>query len=257
MSSPAERHRARILGQRETAAATAAVPTGAPDVPVPGAPAGSEYALLRASLGVDLRRLKGIQSTEKKIALKRDLIPAYDDWIAGVLAADAAGDGGAQDDIVTHIMIWRIDTGDYEGALPLADYVLRHKLTLPERFNRTAATLIAEETAEAALAALGQEQPFDLAILQLVDGMTEVEDMPDQARAKLEKAIGLVAARAADAIEPDADGAAGAKRAMLELALAALRRALQLDRNVGVKKELQRLERVIRDLTPPQVSGEA
>lgn len=250
MSSPAQRHRATVMGRLATAAVAAAQPVAAGDVPVPGAPAGTEYALLRAALGVDLRRLKAIQSTEKKIELKRELLPAYDDWIAGVLAADREGTGGAQDDIVVHALIWRIDIGDWPAALQLGDYILRHKIALPERFNRTAATLIAEETAEAALAALGQDLDFDLEVLQLIDALTDVEDMPDQARAKLEKAIGLVAGRKADGIDDDADGIAGARRGMYELALAALRRALRLDRNAGVKKEMQRIEKIVRVLTP-------
>jgi tetratricopeptide (TPR) repeat protein len=239
--SPAKRHLARAAA-RAGSASTLAIATTRPT------PAQGEYLLQRAALGVDLRRLKEIQSTEAKVELKRELLPAYDDWIEGVLAADAAGKGGAQDDIVTHMLIWRIDTGDYEAALPLADYVLRHNLTLPERFNRTAGTLIAEETAEAALKAFGQDLDFDLDVLRRVDDLTEVHDMPDQVRAKLEKALGFKMARVADAMEPDADGVAGGKRAALERAVKHMSRALELDGSCGVKKEKQRLEREIRKL---------
>ncbi|MFV0625214.1 phage terminase small subunit [Sphingomonas sp. ac-8] len=237
--SPAKRHLARAAARTGSAPiAKAARPSAAE----------GEYLLQRAALGVDLRRLKEIQSTEKKIELKRELLPAYDAWIEGVLAADNDGKGGAQDDIVTHMLIWRIDVGDYEAALPLADYVLRHNLTLPERFTRTAGTLIAEETAEAALKAFGQDLDFNLDVLRRVDDLTEIHDMPDQVRAKLEKALGLKMARIADAMEADADGVAGGKRAALEKALKHLRRALELDTGCGVKKETQRLEREIRKL---------
>jgi hypothetical protein len=142
--TPAQRHRARALGQ---VAITAANPA-----PVRGAAAASQYELLRAKLGNDLRRLQEIQSVEAKIELKRELAPFYNDWIDGVLASG----GGMQDAIVTWNMIWRIDIGAFDAALPLARYILRHNLTLPDRFDRTAPTLIAEEIAEAAIKRLGQ-----------------------------------------------------------------------------------------------------
>jgi len=41
----------------------------------------------------DRRRLKDIQSTERKIDVKREILPDYDDYVAGVLA----GNAGVQD----------------------------------------------------------------------------------------------------------------------------------------------------------------
>jgi hypothetical protein len=239
--SPAKRHLIRAAAAAGTAVAD---PRAA--ARYAGATA-SEYQLQRARLGVDLRRLKEIQSRERKIELKRELLPGYVDWIDGVLAAEALGKGGAEDDVLVHIMIWRIDVGDFAGALPLAAYVLKHTLPLPERFNRTPATLIAEETAEAALKALGQDNgTFDVAVLLAVDDLVDVHDMPDQVRAKLEKATGFAIARRADAIEPDADGPAGGRGAALSRALRYLKRAQALDPGCGVKKEIQRLERALR-----------
>ena len=237
--SPAKLHLARA------AARAGSAPAGAVRPPVAATEA---YLLQRVALGVDLRQLREIQSTERKIEAKRTMLPAYDAWIEGVLEADAAGKGGAQDDIVTHVMIWRIDVGDFAGAIPLAEYVLRHNLILPERFERTAATLIAEETAEAALKALGQDTDFDLDTLAQVDDLVEVHDMPDQVRAKMEKARGLHMLRRADRLEPDADGVAGGKRAAYERAASHLRRAQELNGSAGVKKDLNRIEREIRKL---------
>ena len=237
--SPAKMHLARAAARAGSAAPGKARPQVA---------ATEEYMLQRIGLGADLRRLREIQSTERKIEAKREMLPAYDPWIAGVLQADADGKGGAQDDIVTHIMIWRIDVGDYAGAIPLAEYVLRHDLILPERFERTAATLIAEETAEAALKALGQDTPFDIDVLRKVDDLVDIHDMPDQVRAKLEKAMGLCLAKVADDLDPDADGVAGGKRAAYERAVRHLRRAQELNGSAGVKKEINRVEREIRQL---------
>ena len=238
------RHRERTLGQLAAtqAAGAAGVRSGA---------AASEYQLQLVRLGVDLRRLKELQSIEKKIDLKRELLPEYAAWVDGVLAADA----GAADDIVGYVMTWRIDTGDFAGALPLAAYMVRHQLALPARFDRTAPTLIAEEIAEAALKRFGQGETFDSHVLDQVAELVADSDIYDQVRAKLEKAQGLAAEYAAGAIAPDADGPAGAKRRAQERALTHFRRALELDGNAGVKKRIEQLVREARRAEHEQDDG--
>ncbi len=237
--SLARRHRERMLAERGAIqVASGEVRSG---------PAATEYELMRARLGVDLRRLKEIQSIEKKIDLKRELLPAYSDWVLGVLTANS----GAQDDILVQTMIWRLDIGDFKQALVQAAYVLHYKLALPERFDRTAGTLIAEEIAEAALKENGQGGEFDPVILDQVDRLTEDEDMPDQVRAKLFKARAIFADRAATAIDPAADGPAGQRQAGFANALDLYRRAYGLDKSIGVKKDMDRMERELKKLAPP------
>lgn len=208
----------------------------------------SERELLLARLGIDLRRLHDIQALDKKIAAKREMLPAYRPWIDGLLAAEAETGVGVQDEILVQMMIWSIDVGDFDGALPLIGYVLKHKLALPERFKRTAATLIAEESADAALKALGQGGTFDLGYLLRIDAITGDLDMIDQVRAKLMKAIGLLYAGHASAGSADADGAAGAQRAAIADGLRYLKRALELDDKVGVKTSIRDLERADKAL---------
>ncbi len=236
--TPAQRHRARVLAQ----VSASAVAGGS----VRGGAAATEYQLQRARLGVDLRRLKEIQSIERKIELKRELLPAYDPWIEGVLAADAGG----EDDIVTWIMMWMIDINAVHSAMPLIRYVLKHGLVLPERFDRTAPTLIAEEIAESALKRLGQEPPLDAgdasAMTRLLDETAELvveKDIYDQVRAKLEKAQGLAALAVAAVTEPGADGPAGSLAGAQERAITHLDRALALDPKAGVKQTRDRLKR--------------
>lgn len=235
--SLASRHRERILAARaaEQAADASGERHGA---------AASEYELMRARLGVDLRRLREIQSREKKIELKAQLLPGYAAWVDGVLAADTA----AQDDVLLHVMIWRIDTGDYAGALPLIRHVVAHKLDLPERFDRTAPTMIAEEIAEAALAAHGQGASFDVAILEEIESIVAHEDIFDVVRAKLHKAIGLERQRIAEATSATADGPAGARAAGLASARTHFMRAIALDAGAGVKKRIEAIERELKKL---------
>jgi hypothetical protein len=237
--SPALAHRQRVLASLATG--TAAVAGGAPPMPEDG-PVASEYQQLLMALGQDLRRLGDIQSVEKKIEAKRGMIAAYLPWITGALE----GKAGVQDEIVSTMLVWSIDIADWDLALGLAAYVLRHKIALPERYKRQPATLIAEEVAEAGLAVT---PAVDLATLQAVSALTHDQDMHDQVRAKLTKAIGLALKAKAEAFEGEADSAvAGGKPALVAAALTHFRRALELDPKCGVKKLIEGLERELKKL---------
>lgn len=182
----------------------------------------SGYEKMLMQLGEHMRRLKAVQGTERKIALKREFLPVYDAWVAGVLAADSA----RQDDVAMFVLIWRIDTGNYTGALEIARHALRHGWVLPQRFNRTTATAIAEEFADAAMRAFAGGETFSAALLTQALELVEPHDMPDQSRARIYKAMGF-------ALRDNDQGVA---------ALSHLKRALQLDMNCGVKTEIKQLE---------------
>lgn len=257
--SLAMRHKARMMG-REHSRASSRKPV---DVPGRGivspdtsqtrsTPAASAYDLKRAELGEDLRALSDIQSIEKKIARKAELLPKYDDWCEGVMdAARTAEDAGkliGQDDVLVQTMIWAIDTGDAERALPRARLVLRHGMELPSRFERTVGCMIAEEFAETAMKTMNSDQAHvpDPRLLLEIAELTEDRDMPDQARAKLHKALGMAIGRAVDAAvagETQTEGPAGGPKLAIEAALIHLRRAYALDTRSGVKKMIEQRER--------------
>ncbi|RAR53885.1 small terminase subunit [Paraburkholderia unamae] len=184
-----------------------------------------QYDLMLAKLATDRRRLKEIQSVARKIDVKRELLPDYDDYVVGVLE----GGKGVQDDVMTSVMIWRVDVGDYVGALEIARYALQHRMTLPEQYERSLPAAIAEEFAEAGARARAAGEQFPLAMLQEVETLTRGYDMHDPIRAKLHKAIGY-AMEASD------------KSGALEM----LRRAVELNDRVGVKKDITRLEAELR-----------
>ncbi|WP_019833756.1 phage terminase small subunit [Sphingomonas sp. PR090111-T3T-6A] len=240
--TPGQRHRARVLAAKAAGGAIGPAPathTGS---------AATEYALMKARLGNDLRRLHDTQSLEGKIAIKREILPEYADWVDGALKGMVASGQAVTDVILPHVMIWRIDVGDFMGAMPLAAAMLRFQLPLPERFDRTPATLICEEVADEANKALGQGGDFDVGVLQAVDHLVAGYDMPDQVRAKMNAAIGRALARQATSADDAADGPAGGKRAAIEAAIARLERALQLNPKVGVKKEIDALKREAKRL---------
>lgn len=182
------------------------------------------YDLMLLQLNEDRRRLKGIQSTVTKAQIKVEVLPKYAAWAEGVLSAD----GAQQDDVIMYVMLWRIDAGDYAGALTIGRHALKHGWVMPVG-KRNTATVLTEEMADAAKAAMLAGTPFDaellLQTLEAVDG----EDMPDQSRARLHKSIGWV--------QTESNPVS---------ALNHLKHALLLDERCGVKKDIEQLERKIR-----------
>ncbi|WP_175815546.1 terminase endonuclease subunit [Burkholderia diffusa] len=205
---------ARIHFERVTAARAAAA--AAPGETMAGA---TPYELMLRKLAIDRRALKGVQSVTRKIELKRKLLPEYADYVAGVLA----GGRGAQDDVLVTVMVWRIDAGDYDGALTIATYALKHGLVMPD-FDRSLASVVAEQFADAALQSFMEDGTFDAASLETIAELTEQGDMHDQIRAKLYRALGYAVQEAEPA-----------------RALGYLRRALKYNERVGVKKDIDRL----------------
>ncbi|MBA0371145.1 terminase [Stenotrophomonas maltophilia] len=222
--SPAKRHLQRV--EAEEAARRAAGGNLVEGTPI--------YQQTLLQLATDRARLKQIQSSQAKGQLKAALLPTYDAYIDGVLAADAGG----QDDVVSTLMLWNIDAGLYDAALDIAAYVLAHGLTMPDRFERTAGCVVAEEIGIAALNALKTGAAFDLGVLSRAVEVTDGHDMPDQVRARLllARARGLLATNT-EATPLDAEAAS--------TAIDDLRRAIQLHDSCGGKEDLKRAERLL------------
>lgn len=228
--SPALRHRARMLAERTAGAAE----------PL-GVTTGTAYELMLYKLADDRRRLKAIQSVERKIEVKATLLPSYAQWIDGVLA----GGKGAQDDVVATLLVWHIDTGAYDRALVIAGYCMAHRFTLPDGYSRDIPTMMLDEFAAAYLQGkLGEDPQHAVTVLGAVDTMTAASDAPDQARAKLHKAIGLAMVALLD--QQDETDIAPALLGQASAAMGQLQRARALSESVGVKKEIERLERRIK-----------
>ncbi|SAI47398.1 Phage small terminase subunit [Bordetella ansorpii] len=235
MAGLVQRHQMRVAA----ALAAASTPANAP------APTSGPYELMMHALVNDRRTLKGVQSIERKIELKRGMLNQYGDYVDGVLAADAGG----QDEVIVTVMVWLLDTLQFRAALVLAEYVTRHGLTLPPHYNRGVPALLLDEITDAVLA---KRVPMDadlLAELQRLQVLTDGKDAPDQARAKLHRVMGeTLAQMAGDLADEDEQRAAAA-------ALQHLNRAKQLHSAVGVTKLTEQLERKIKKAeggAPPQ-----
>jgi len=232
MRSPAlaarERTQARL--------AAASSPFGVPVV-------GDAHNLMLAQLVEHRRALKDIQSVERKIEAKRLFLPIYDAWVDATLAH---GKGG-QDPIITTVLIWHIDAGNYARALQIARYAVQHSLELPDQYERSLAVALIDEFGAAYLT--GKMTPDQaLQILADVLQLTSEHDAPDQARAKLHKAIGYALIGKTGPGDVELDKVAPAIAAQ---ALQHCRRALELFEQVGTKKDIERLERRLKNAGEP------
>ena len=251
--SPAQRHRARILQEQ----AQQASPYGTELT-------GDAYGLMRVKLSQDKGRIGQVQSHERRAELKANLLPEYFDWIETAITKGT----GAQDQVLTTIMVWAFDAGVYELGLQIAEYVIRHRMPMADDYKRSPAAIVIDELSNAYLK--GQWAPRELqvdadgtrqlavidaaadpaaarahaaALLIEADKLTESQDAPDQARAKLQKAIAYAAlGKVQTAEDPDLTAI---EPAALQVALTRFQRALELDSNAGVKKDIERIERAI------------
>lgn len=219
------------------APAAAASPAAGANSSSPAARAASQIAL---RLTHDLRRLKEIRSIDRKIEAKREMLPEYVQWVRGVLEADAGVGTGIAAEVVPTVMVWLIDVGEYADALDLVPFMLRHKVTMPSRYQRDAATIIVEEIAVAAAKVQNAGDPFSLSVLYDVQRLTGELDIHDEVRAKLLKAIGIEELRDAEDME-----AGPTAFTCLTIARNTLRDAQRLNDRVGVKDRIKRAEKLI------------
>ncbi|WP_235898780.1 phage terminase small subunit [Yersinia alsatica] len=219
MLTPAQRHFDKVMAERR----------GTKDDVVQG----SAYEQQLYRLRIDQRRLSQYQSHITRADMKREMLPAYDGWIEGVLSANT----GQSDEIVTTCMVWSVDAGLYRDALRLAEYVIGHNLPMADKYQRTAACFVVDQLSEAALLnfkiASTNNPAIEIDILLRLQELTADKDMPDEARAKLLKAIGYTLRQSTN----QADQAS---------ALIWLQRALAANTDVGVKKDIEVLERNLK-----------
>lgn len=231
MLTPAQRHFQRVMAERR----------GQADEESDIQRTAHEQILHR--LRMDLSRLSGVQSEETKAEMKKSMLPEYEGWIEGTLD----GDSGRQDEVITRLMVWAIDCRDNVLVMKLGRYVVRHGLTLPDNFNRTAATFLTEEMSKPLLTLAAADADADLSSgIPVLDEVAEIvadSDMPDVVRAKLCKARAL-ARRGATDITTKAE------------ALALFREALTRNPNAGVKKEIATLAREVKKLSADSGTGE-
>ncbi len=231
MPSPAQSHYQKRMAERAAQSSNNAPATN------------DTHSLLLIALGNDLNTLRNIRAMDGKIKAKADMIGRYAAWVRG--AIDAGKDGNAiQDDIIGYVMIWALDLEQWDYALEIAMHMFKHDLSLPERFNNNVATLLVDEVADSQL-----KRQIDVPkpIIQKVVEMTMDEDITDQANAKLHRVLGDKLADDYENYDED-NPPTGGRHGMLKTILKCYNNALKLNAKVGVKTEIKRFEKMLKDL---------
>lgn len=184
---------------------------------------GSAYELQLDLLAQHKRQLKQAKSFALKNELKKQLLPEWEGYLQGVLSADA----GVQDQIIGQLMIWCIDVAEYDRAIEIAGYMLKHHLTLPEHFARDLEDAFAEEMASAWIDA--NPRTISLSQLEAVFALINGLDMVDEVNAKLHRAL----------------GEAYFDNGNLEQAQHYLAQAIEFNPRVGCKPLLQKVEKAL------------
>lgn len=217
--TPARRHRLKVLAEQQASA-------NADDFGAYSSDA-TAYQLQLKELSNDNIVLKSIESTANKIQKKIELLPKHMPYIDGILQADQP----VQDVIVTTMMVWCIDVGNFEKALEIGAFVLKHNIIMSDKFTRKPASILVEDIANAALDQLKADQDFDVSILQRVDELTHEIDMHDQIRAKLYHAMGKAYLRSEQG----------------EQAVKYLKLALEKNTHTKAKQELKQAEKLAKE----------
>lgn len=220
MATPAERR-----FQRMTAASMGS------DSPIAVHRADNLYEQMLMLLTEHRRALKTIQALERKLQAKAKMVPEYEAYLTGVLDSNS----GRQDEVLVTLMLWYIDIGNIDKALPLAEYALKHSLVMPDRFDRGLACTIAEEIAETSARLLESETSVSAEMLSRTVALTRDHDMYDEARAKLYKQLGVAQENAGHLTD----------------ALASYEAALKLHEKCGVKKYIEKIQRELKKTEPP------
>lgn len=194
----------------------------------------SGYEMMMAQLYQHKRMLKSIKSVQAKGIKKREILGDYIPYIQGALEADS----GNPDEVLMTWLTWAIDAHEIDLALTLAEYGLRHGLKLPDRFQRSIDTVLVEEICDIEIKE-PEANLTDLDQMQRLYQMVHKFDMHDQVRSKLHKVMGLKL-----------------EEQWPEAALEHLKLAVKFNDRAGVKKDINRIEKAIKESATEAVEKE-
>lgn len=188
----------------------------------------SAYQRLLKNLHDDKVLLKSVSSIADKVHIKKQALPAYQEWIDGITAA---GTVQADDRIAATVIVWMIDCGLLDEAMPLADVLIHSGLESADEYSRSMPEIIVEQMADqiesgSEISAENLKTLIEWATAKKEDGLHEI-NLADVIRAKLLKAAGEKAEAADDN----------------ETALTLYRQAVGYNDKAGVKKRIEALEK--------------
>ncbi|MEB5477577.1 phage terminase small subunit [Acinetobacter pollinis] len=208
----------------------------------------SVYEKLFLQLKRDQSLLKQIQATSSKIEKKKALFDQYKSYVDGILESCP----NVPDEIISNMLVWTVDTGDYDYAINIMKYMLKAQLNTPDQFERTVATFVYEQVAETQLKLLSAEdedEPFNLNVLIKLEELLHTSadfpehafDMPEQVKARLYVALGKAEMKSMAGI-PEQD------LALAKKAQSHLETAIKLDDRCRGKNDHKAVTKMIADL---------
>ena len=188
----------------------------------------SAYQRLLKNLHDDKVLLKSVSSIADKVHIKKQALPAYQEWIDGITTA---GTVQTDDRIAATVIVWMIDCGLLDEAMPLADVLIHSGLESADEYSRSMPEIIVEQMANqiesgSEISAENLKTLIEWATAKKEDGLHEI-NLADVIRAKLLKAAGEKAEAADDN----------------ETALNLYRQAVGYNDKAGVKKRIEALEK--------------
>ena len=188
----------------------------------------SAYQRLLKNLHDDKVLLKSVSSIADKVHIKKQALPAYQEWIDGITTA---GTVQTDDRIAATVIVWMIDCGLLDEAMPLADVLIHSGLESADEYSRSMPEIIVEQMADqiesgSEISAENLKTLIEWATAKKEDGLHEI-NLADVIRAKLLKAAGEKAEAADDN----------------ETALNLYRQAVGYNDKAGVKKRIEALEK--------------
>jgi len=198
-------------------------------------PKRTNYELLLGKLALDRKRLKQIKSVEKKIETKSEIVSDYDDYLNGVIQSDA----GIEDIVLTTLMLWNIDAGNFDRATELAEYAIVHGLAMPPHIERATVNVYVEEMVDQLLKLSPDELQAHGEIIKTVMQHKEDSDQMDQVSAKAHKLAGIFAHNT----DP-------------EKALEHYKRAVELNPNIGLKTTVTKMEKSLKEKPEAEKASE-
>lgn len=179
-------------------------------------------------LSNQLDQLSHIKGVDLKVTKKKEWYPDYLGFIEGSIAASPA----PQNDALLHLMVWAIDVGDLNTAAKIGQFAVLNNMVMPGKYKRSVAELLTENCAEALIAdpVLAQQS---VELIQRIIDVGYGQDMVNEARAKIYKAQGFALMES----QPSE-------------ALRAFQTAYRLHDKVGVKKDMDKLERLVKRQVP-------
>lgn len=191
-------HKRRTLSLGSTAVAALAATAGLAYIPADAlsSPANARKHLLlqEAALDQDLARLSDLKNLASKQSLKREeLLPKYQEYVQRYCESGL----NFPNRVAVQVMVWLFDTGQFEDALELADFLMEQGQEMPERFKRRdIQTFVADAVCEWAYAeynAKRSPEPYLSDLLPRVDGEW---NLTEQIPSKYHKLIGMRAMEA-------------------------------------------------------------